>query len=81
VSVPLKAEARPAKDSNRQVMPKAPLLSLNSTAAFLPREAPANQPRIGQLRSVPAVYVWEFRDEVPGFVVRPGLESSWVTAK
>ena len=81
VSVPLKAEASPATDSNRQVMPRAPLLSLNSTTSFLPREAPANQPRIGQLRGVPAVYVWEFRDEKPGFVVIPGLESSWVTAK
>ncbi len=78
--VALAAKARPAIDAEEESRP-APLVRPGGTGVSLglPPRALQKRPLLGRLHADPSVYVFEFRGEKPGFVVKAGLESNWVT--
>lgn len=81
--VALKALANPAAtDGAEAAHPRVRAASGGGTTLGLGGPpAPPNRVLLGRLHTDSGTYVFEFPDEKPGFVIKAGLESSWVTGK
>lgn len=77
----LKAEANPEPDSKELFLWRSLVTSGFQTRSEVRSFPQPERPQLGRLRSDPGVYVWEFKGEKPGYVVKAGLQSSWVTPK
>ena len=83
--VPLKAAANPTIDADEDSRPVPAVRAGGGTSMSMgaPSAAPTQRrpTLLGRLRTDPGIYVFEFREEKPGFIIKAGLESSWMTAK